>query len=279
MRRSLFCRVATIPPPGSRFPAPSLSLYTPNLVLPKQVLEMPHCYFVNDYRQSERGVIDSPAPERADHGLSLPPPPPWPLPPATEEDKEGGGILTVAAATSGAAPLVRGGRDYGVGDRSRRATHLRRGGGVHNGESAAAWPPVPGRWRRGGGGGGRGVMKEQGALENVSKAREGGGDGGRVVLCNFNRLHKLDPHTFGAWMEVSAHAKRDGGSMRGNFHAPILERYVVILTLCRVLSSPTVISADNHVPWRLFPRIVPPLRLAPPPTCRFSDRFQERSCG
>ncbi|CAN0424291.1 unnamed protein product, partial [Hapterophycus canaliculatus] len=22
------------------------------------------------------------------------------------------------------------------------------------------------------------------------------------VLCNFNRLHKLDPHTFGAWMEV-----------------------------------------------------------------------------
>ncbi|CBJ28382.1 UDP-N-acetylglucosamine--peptide N-acetylglucosaminyltransferase, family GT41 [Ectocarpus siliculosus] len=169
----------------------------------EKVLDMPHCYFVNDYRQSERGVIDSPAPERADHGLSLPPPPPWPLPPATEEDKEGGGILTAAAAASGAAPLVRDGRDYGVGGRSRRATHRRRDGGGpgggHNGERAAAWSPVPGRWRRGGG---RGTMKEQGALENVSREREGEGDGRRVVLCNFNRLHKLDPHTFGAWMEV-----------------------------------------------------------------------------
>ncbi|CAM9502715.1 unnamed protein product [Ectocarpus fasciculatus] len=156
---------------------------------------MPHCYFVNDYRQSERAVIESPAPDRADHGLSLPPPA------ATEEDKEGGGILTSAA---GAAPLVRSGRDYGVGDRSRRASRRHRGGDRHNGEGAVAWSPVPGRWRRGGGGGGGGrkPVGEHGALGKVSREREGEGGGGRVVLCNFNRLHKLDPHTFGAWMEV-----------------------------------------------------------------------------
>lgn len=171
---------------------------------------MPHCYFVNDYRQSERGVIDSPAPERADHGLSLPPPTSRPLPPATEEDKKGGGTLTAAAAASRAAPLVRDGRDYGVGGRFGRASHRRRDGsdrgGGHNGERAAAWSPVPGRWQRGGAGG-RGAIKEQGALENASRERKEEGDGRRVVLCNFNRLHKLDPHTFGAWMEVSAHAK------------------------------------------------------------------------
>ncbi|CAB1106042.1 GT41 [Ectocarpus sp. CCAP 1310/34] len=170
------------------------------------VLDLPHCYFVNDYRQSERGVIYSPAPDRADHGLSLPPSPRWPLPLATKEDREGGGILSAAAATSGAAPLVKDGRDDGVGGRSRRASHRRRDGsgrgGGHNGERAAAWSPVPGRWRRGGARGGWGAMKGRGALENVSREREGEGDGRRVVLCNFNRLHKLDPHTFGAWMEV-----------------------------------------------------------------------------
>lgn len=37
--------------------------------------------------------------------------------------------------------------------------------------------------------------------ERVGKSGGAGGEGG-IVLCNFNRLHKIDPHTFGAWMKV-----------------------------------------------------------------------------
>lgn len=124
---------------------------------------MPHCYFVNDYRQSELAVLDSKPPARADHGL-----PPLPTPALAAGDDNNGGA--------------------GV----RRWTHPRirdRGGPA----SAA-----PGQRQRGGD---RAAAGRVGALAGTG--REVGTDGcGPVVLCNFNRLHKIDPHTFGAWMQV-----------------------------------------------------------------------------
>lgn len=121
-----------------------------------QVLEMPNCYFVNDYRQSEMAVIDDPAPNRADH--ALPP-------------------------KRAVSPDSRG---RPVGD-ALQAARLHSGGQRHNRDQA----PKQGGEEEAQQGGGGGGDENRGA---------GGGVG--VVLCNFNRLHKIDPHTFGAWMEV-----------------------------------------------------------------------------
>eukprot|EP00904_Undaria_pinnatifida_P003604 jgi/Undpi1/13244/HiC_scaffold_8.g02906.m1 len=134
------------------------------IVIPKEmrrfyaekVLEMPNCYFVNDYRQSEMAVMDAPAPNRADHAL--------PPQRAVSSDSRGrpvGDALQAARLHSG-------------GQRDNRDQAPKQGG-----EEEA---------QQGGGGGGD---------EN-----RGAGGGVGVVLCNFNRLHKIDPHTFGAWMEV-----------------------------------------------------------------------------
>ncbi|CAN0314906.1 unnamed protein product [Discosporangium mesarthrocarpum] len=87
----------------------------------EKILELPHCYFANDYKQSARKPIAGPPPCRRDHGL----------PPGGDSRAAGGG--------------------YGAPRGSPRA---------------------------------------------------GEEDGEGLVLCNFNRLHKIDPSTFGVWMEV-----------------------------------------------------------------------------
>ena len=113
---------------------------------------MPHCYFVNDYQQSERGVLEGDVPSRAEHGL----------PP--------GGDVYDAIARAG---------ERGEPPRKGPA-RLYRPDGVH--EDGGVEREV------GAGGQGTGV--------------EVGSSASGVVLCNFNRLHKIDPQTFGAWMEV-----------------------------------------------------------------------------
>lgn len=101
---------------------------------------MPHCYFVNDYRQSELAVIESPPPSnRSQHGLP-----------------QGGDALRE----------VRNGSRSVNSSSSGSGSRERRGGKVAGG-----------------------------------KTEEEKGKG--VVLCNFNRLHKIDPITFGAWMKVN----------------------------------------------------------------------------
>ncbi|CAM9288553.1 unnamed protein product, partial [Laminaria digitata] len=132
----------------------------------EKVLEMPHCYFVNDYRQSETAVIDDPAPNRSDHGL---PPQRVVFPDNRENHPVGDDALQENRVHSD-----------GQRDHHKKKTPTQEGG-----EDA--------REGSGGGGGGGGGGDEGG--------RAAGGSGG-VVLCNFNRLHKIDPHTFGAWMEV-----------------------------------------------------------------------------
>lgn len=139
---------------------------------------MPHCYFVNDYRQSERGVIDSPAPERADHGLPPPPPP-------------------------GAAPAAGGEKDGSDGVRRGTTPVGRSGGGIGRGGEDTSGRGTSGRGGRRRPGGGASTAAGGGLAED-----RGLGDGeegcGPIVLCNFNRLHKIDPHTFGAWTEVQS---------------------------------------------------------------------------
>lgn len=163
---------------------------------------MPHCYFVNDYRQSELTVIDSKPPERADHGL-----PPLPTPALAGDDgnDDGGG----------------GGGGAGV---ARWAKSRARG----RDEATSA---VPGQRQRGGGasaGGGDGAAVGTGA----AAAEAGADDCSPVVLCNFNRLHKIDPHTFGAWMEVSSRQEqpqRDRGWLSKKDAAIVLWVYISYL--------------------------------------------------
>lgn len=156
---------------------------------------MPHCYFVNDYRQSERVVIDSPAPDRAEHGLPpllLPPPPP---PPVLRDDEGVDDPLVVARRLDNERDksVGKGARDW---TKTPRAHEGRSGGG----RCGATMPAVPRQqWHRGG----NAVKEGVDVLEGVGRG-SGGGGGGGVVLCNFNRLHKIDPYTFGAWMEVRA---------------------------------------------------------------------------
>lgn len=110
-----------------------------------QVLRMPHCYFVNDYRQSGLAAIRSPAPVRSDYGL-----------PSGGDEERGSGDV--------------------ADDRRQR----------DDGE--------PGVWGHAG---------EQGSSVEQDQRQGLVGSGvDCVVLCNFNRLHKIDPHTFAAWMEV-----------------------------------------------------------------------------
>lgn len=113
---------------------------------------MPHCYFVNDYRQSERGVVEK-APVQSREEYGLPP---------------GGDVYDLIA--------------YSMSER-----------GEIFGEDWAICP------RAGVSEGVRGVRGAGDGAKFGEAVREGGSD---VVLCNFNRLHKIDPYTFDAWMEV-----------------------------------------------------------------------------
>lgn len=154
---------------------------------------MPHCYFVNDYRQSELAVIDSNPPERADHGL----PPLATQALAVDDGNDGGGT----GVARWAKPRVRG-RD----------------------EATCA---APGQRQCGGG---------ATAGDDPSLAGAGAGAGAEVdgcspvVLCNFNRLHKVDPHTFGAWMEVSS---KNCHSLIKRYLCPLSRLGVLLLLLLR----------------------------------------------
>lgn len=132
---------------------------------------MPHCYFVNDYRQSEVAVIDSNPPERAEHGL-----PPLLIPALAGDDDDDDDNDGLAGAGRWTKPRAR--------------------------DRVEATPAVPGQGQLGGGttAGGDGTLTGAGAGAGAGTGTDGRGP---VVLCNFNRLHKIDPHTFGAWMEVS----------------------------------------------------------------------------
>lgn len=148
---------------------------------------MPHCYFVNDYRQSEVAVIDSKPPDRADHGLPPLLPTRAPAPALAGDDKNDDG---------GA-----GGADRWTNPRARDW-------------GEAATPAAPAGQTRVGG---RAAAGREGALAGTGTGTgvgvgAGGCTGSPVVLCNFNRLHKIDPHTFGAWMEVR---RKKQGSSRG----------------------------------------------------------------
>ena len=77
-------------------------------------------------------------------------------------------------------------RDHSVGD-ALRAIRLHSGGQRDHRDL----PPTQ-----------EGGKDEQEASGGVGDESRVAGGGGGVVLCNFNRLHKIDPHTFGAWMEV-----------------------------------------------------------------------------
>lgn len=118
---------------------------------------MPHCYFVNDYRQSALSVVDAPAPNRSDHGLPI------------------GGDVVLDGDDTTVGKVVGTNRASSGGWRGTGDEAPGHGAGKHEAEEGGG--------ERGGGGGGAGA-------------------GGGIVLCNFNRLHKIDPHTFGAWMEV-----------------------------------------------------------------------------
>lgn len=151
---------------------------------PRKVLEMPHCYFVNDYRQSERVVVDSPTPDRADHGLS----PLQLLPAELPVDDDYADARAAAAAAAAAGLFADEGREIRKGYQTGRRAGDGGGGGITSGA-------VAGR---------RGHERGGTAEEVLERRRREGKECGRVVLCNFNRLHKLDPHTFGAWMKVRA---------------------------------------------------------------------------
>lgn len=113
---------------------------------------MPHCYFVNDYRQSERAVVEE-APVQSREEYGLPP---------------GGDVYDVIACSMSESGEIFG-EDWGCCSRA----------GVSEG------------------GGGVQVAGDVGRFgEAVREGRR------NVVLCNFNRLHKIDPYIFDAWMEV-----------------------------------------------------------------------------
>lgn len=104
-----------------------------------QVIEMEHCYFVNDYRQSAVAVVQDAPPRRCDHGL----------PPGGDGDHGDNGSDALVTARQHDIQSVR-----------------QEAAGLH----------------------------ERNDGKDASDA---------VVLCNFNRLHKIDPRTFSAWMEVT----------------------------------------------------------------------------
>ena len=83
-----------------------------------------------------------------------------------------------------------GNLDHPVGDAVQATPVLP--GGQRNNRDQTPKQEGEGEAQEGSGGGGGGGGDESRAAA--------GGEG--VVLCNFNRLHKIDPHTFGAWMEV-----------------------------------------------------------------------------
>ena len=78
-----------------------------------QVLEMPNCYFVNDYRQSETAVIDDPAPNRSDYGL----PPQRVVFPANRDHSVGDALRAIRLHSGGQRdhrdlpPTQEGGKD------------------------------------------------------------------------------------------------------------------------------------------------------------------------
>lgn len=91
-----------------------------------------------------------------------------------------------------------------------------------------------------------------------------GGSGGAVVLCNFNRLHKIDPYTFGAWMEVRT--------------LYFLFYFIFCLVRCiaqTAVNGYTYIRMDAY----FFDLREPLLPTVCAPARRSSEQFLERCCG
>lgn len=117
---------------------------------------MPHCYFVNDYRQSERDVVEG-APVQSREEYGLPP---------------GGDVYDVIDCSMSESGEISG-EDWGYCSRAGVSEGVR---GVH-------------------------------VAGDVGEGKR------NVVLCNFNRLHKIDPYTFDAWMEVRQAAITSGDKL------------------------------------------------------------------